>query len=120
MRDGSSAEIAVVGNEGIVGFALFMGGQMRYTQALIANKLGVRREGVTEAAGRLQASGLIEYSRGKITGLDRPGVEKRVCECNEVVKREIDRLFPSGKFLRDDAYRVVPHKCDEWSGYADH
>ncbi len=177
MRDGSSAEIAVVGNDGIVGFALFMGGQsspsrgvvqnagqgfrmkasalkaefelggalqhilLRYTQALItqmaqtavcnrhhtveqqlcrwlllsrdrlptneltmtqaliANMLGVRREGVTEAAGRLQEAGLIQYSRGKIAVLDRPGLEKRVCECYEVVKRETDRLFPSGKFL---------------------
>ncbi len=69
------------------------------TQELIANMLGVRREGVTEAAGRLQASGLIEYTRGRITVLDRPGLEKRVCECYEVVKRETDRLFPSGKFL---------------------
>ena len=69
------------------------------TQELIANMLGVRREGVTEAAGRLQASGLIEYSRGKITVLDRPALEKHVCECYEVVKRETDRLFPRGKFL---------------------
>jgi len=177
MQDGSSAEIAVVGHEGVVGIALFMGGEttpsravvqsagygyrlranilksefgqggelqhllLRYTQALItqmaqtavcnrhhtveqqlcrwlllsldrlptneltmtqaliANMLGVRREGVTEAAGRLQASGLIEYSRGKITVLDRPGLEQRVCECYEVVKRETDRLFPRGKFL---------------------
>jgi len=177
MQDGTSAEIAVVGNEGIVGFALFMGGQsspsrgvvqnagqahrlkasnlkaeferggalqhilLRYTQALItqmsqtavcnrlhsveqqlcrwlllsldrlpsnelimtqaliANMLGVRRAGVTEAAGKLQADGLITYSRGRITVLDRPRLEKRVCECYSVVKRESDRLFPSGKFL---------------------
>ena len=171
MEDGSSAEIAVVGNEGLVGISLFMGGEttpsravvqsagyayrlkapylkdeferggplqhllLRYTQALItqmaqtavcnrhhaveqqlcrwlllsldrlhsnelimtqeliANMLGVRREGVTEAAGRLQAAGLIHYSRGKITVLDRPGLEARVCECYAVVKRESDRLL---------------------------
>jgi CRP-like cAMP-binding protein len=171
MRDGSSAEIAVVGNEGVVGIALFMGGEttpsravvqsagsayrlkgsilkreferggplqyilLRYTQALItqmaqtavcnrhhtveqqlcrwlllsldrlptneltmtqeliANMLGVRREGVTEAAGKLQAAGLIEYSRGKITVLDRPKLEARVCECYLVVKQESDRLL---------------------------
>jgi len=171
MRDGSSAEIAVVGNEGVVGIALFMGGEstpsravvqsaghayrlkedllkaeferggpvqyllLRYTQALItqmaqtavcnrhhtveqqlcrwlllsldrlpsneltmtqtliANMLGVRREGVTEAAGKLQAEGLIQYSRGKIVVLDRPRLETRVCECYAVVKRETDRLL---------------------------
>ena len=63
------------------------------TQKLIANMLGVRREGVTEAAGKLQAAGLIEYSRGKITVLDRPKLETRVCECYAVVKRETDRLL---------------------------
>jgi CRP-like cAMP-binding protein len=172
MRDGSPAEIAVVGNEGLVGIALFMGGEstpsravvqsagygyglrasvlktefgqggelqhllLRYTQALItqmtqtavcnrhhtldqqlcrwlllsldrltsneltmtqeliANMLGVRREGVTEAAGKLQAEGLIRYCRGKITVLDRPKLEARVCECYAVVKREYDRLLP--------------------------
>jgi CRP-like cAMP-binding protein len=171
MEDGSSAEIAVVGNEGLVGISLFMGGEsttsravvqsagfayrlrasqlkeeferggplqhllLRYTQALItqmaqtavcnrhhaieqqlcrwlllsldrlsgndlimtqeliANMLGVRREGVTEAAGRLQADGLIHYSRGKITVLDRPRLEDKVCECYAVVKREYDRLL---------------------------
>jgi CRP-like cAMP-binding protein len=171
MEDGSSAEIAVVGSEGVVGIALFMGGEttpsravvqsagyayrleamllkkeferggplqyllLRYTQALItqmaqtavcnrhhsveqqlcrwlllsldrlpsneltmtqeliANMLGVRREGVTEAAGKLQAAGLIQYSRGKITVLDRPRLEARVCECYAVVKRESDRLL---------------------------
>jgi CRP-like cAMP-binding protein len=173
MGDGSSAEIAVVGNEGVVGIALFMGGEstpsravvqsaghgyrlrapvlkaeferggalqhllLRYTQALItqmaqtavcnrhhavdqqlcrwlllsldrlhsdelvmtqeliANMLGVRREGVTEAAGKLQADGLIHYSRGRITVLDRPKLEARVCECYAVVKREYDRLIPA-------------------------
>ena len=172
MEDGASAEIAVVGNEGVVGIALFMGGEttpsravvqsagyayrlkasllkaeferggplqyflLRYTQALItqmaqtavcnrhhaveqqlcrwlllsldrlpsneltmtqeliANMLGVRREGVTEAAGRLQAAGLIHYSRGRITVLDRPKLEGRVCECYAVVKQESDRLLP--------------------------
>jgi CRP-like cAMP-binding protein len=171
MQDGASAEIAVVGDEGVVGVALFMGGEstpsravvqsagsafrlkanllkteferggalqyllLRYTQTLItqmaqtavcnrhhaveqqlcrwlllsldrlpsneltmtqkliANMLGVRREGVTEAAGKLQTAGLIEYSRGKIVVLDRPGLEARVCECYAVVKRESDRLL---------------------------
>lgn len=171
MKDGASAEIAVVGDEGMVGIALFMGGDttpsralvqsagqafqlngqslkkeferhsglqlllLRYTQALItqmsqtavcnrhhsveqqlcrwlllsldrlatneltmtqeliANMLGVRREGVTEAAGKLQAKGLISYSRGRITVLDRPGLEALVCECYAVVKKEYDRLL---------------------------
>lgn len=171
LEDGSSAEIAIVGNEGLLGIALFMGGEttpsravvqsagwgyrlkahlmqtefkrsgpvmhllLRYTQALItqmtqtavcnrhhsieqqlcrwlllsldrlssdsltmtqdliANMLGVRREGVTEAAGKLQRAGYIRYSRGHITVLDRPGLEKRVCECYEVVKIEFDRLL---------------------------
>jgi CRP-like cAMP-binding protein len=172
MKDGASAEIAIVGNEGIVGIALFMGGEttpsravvqsaghayrlsskrlkqefeqggalqhllLRYTQALItqmaqtavcnrhhsveqqlcrwlllsvdrlptneltmtqeliANMLGVRREEVTEAAGKLQDAGLINYSRGRITIVDRPKLEKRVCECYAVVKKEFDRLLP--------------------------
>jgi len=64
------------------------------TQDLIADMLGVRREGVTEAAGKLQAAGLISYSRGKITILDRPGLEARVCECYEVVRKEFLRLLP--------------------------
>ncbi|MBK8738888.1 MAG: Crp/Fnr family transcriptional regulator [Betaproteobacteria bacterium] len=171
-ENGASAEIAIAGNEGLVGVALFMGGEstpsravvqsagggfrlkagvlkrefarggalqhlaLRYTQALItqmsqtavcnrhhtvdqqlcrwlllsrdrlandqlkmtqeliANMLGVRREGVTEAAGNLQAAGLIHYSRGNITILNRAGLEKRVCECYGVVKREFDRLLP--------------------------
>ena len=172
MEDGASAEIAVVGNEGLVGVSLFMGGEttpsravvqsaghayrlkgqllkdefyragpmqrllLRYTQALltrmaqtavcnrhhsldqqfcrwlllsldrlssnelvmtqelIANMLGVRREGVTEAAGNVQRAGLIEYGRGRITVLDRPGLEARSCECYAVVKKEFDRLLP--------------------------
>ena len=68
--------------------------ELLMTQELIANMLGVRREGVTEAAGKLQAAGVIYYSRGKITVLDRPKLEQRVCECYCVVKREFDRLLP--------------------------
>jgi hypothetical protein len=64
------------------------------TQDLIANMLGVRREGVTDAAGKLQAAGLIRYSRGHINVIDRPGLEERCCECYGVVKREYDRLLP--------------------------
>jgi CRP-like cAMP-binding protein len=172
MENGASAEIAVVGNEGIVGISLFMGGEstpsravvqsagqgfrlkaqsikdefnrggpvmhllLRYTQALItqmaqtaacnrhhsldqqlcrwlllsldrlqgsdlvmtqeliANMLGVRREGVTEGALKLQKLGLIRYARGRITVLDRPGLEQRTCECYAVVKKEYDRLLP--------------------------
>ena len=66
------------------------------TQELIANMLGVRREGVTEAAGSLQKAGLIKYSRGRITVLDRAGLETRTCECYAVVKKEFDRLLPAG------------------------
>jgi len=172
LENGTSAEIAVVGNDGVVGIPLFMGGEtttsravvqsagegyslaagmlkqqfdrggalrymlLRYTQALItqmaqtavcnrhhtvdqqfcrwlllsldrlasdelvmtqeliADMLGVRRGGVTEAAGRLQASGVIRYRRGRITVLDRPKLEARVCECYEVVRREAERLSP--------------------------
>jgi CRP-like cAMP-binding protein len=171
LKDGASAEIAVVGNEGAIGVALFMGGQtttnravvqsagsayqmtgallkeeferhgellhilLRYTQALItqmaqtavcnrhhsvdqqlcrwlllsldrlssdklimtqeliANMLGVRREGVTEAAGKLQKLGVIRYRRGEITVLDRPRLEQLCCECYGVVKTESDRLL---------------------------
>ncbi|WP_213958986.1 MULTISPECIES: Crp/Fnr family transcriptional regulator [unclassified Variovorax] len=173
MESGASAEIAVVGNEGIVGISLFMGGEstpsravvqsaghgfrlkanlmkkefnragpvlhllLRYTQALItqmaqtaacnrhhsldqqlcrwlllsldrlqgsdlvmtqeliANMLGVRREGVTEGALKLQQAGLIRYARGHISVLDRAGLEKRTCECYAVVKSEYDRLLPA-------------------------
>jgi CRP-like cAMP-binding protein len=172
LENGSSAEIAIVGNEGIVGISLFMGGNstpsrtvvqsagrglrlkaeiledefnqtgpvqhllLRYTQALItqmaqtavcnrhhsldqqlcrwlllsldrlrgdelimtqeliANMLGVRREGVTEAASKLQRAGLIRYARGRLTVVDRIGLEKRTCECYVVVKKEYDRLLP--------------------------
>jgi CRP-like cAMP-binding protein len=171
MADGASAETALVGNDGVIGISLFMGGEstpsravvqsagyayrleggllkmefiragamqhllLRYTQALltqmaqtavcnrhhsldqqlcrwlllsldrlpsnelvmtqelIANMLGVRREGVTEAAKKLQEAGLIQYSRGRITILDRLGIEARTCECYAVVKRESDRLL---------------------------
>jgi CRP-like cAMP-binding protein len=173
MDDGATTEIAIVGNEGIVGVSLFMGGEsttsravvqsagmgyrlkasqmmeefnragpvlnllLRYTQALItqmaqtavcnrhhsldqqlcrwlllsldrlrsnelvvtqeliANMLGVRREGVTEAAGRLHAAGLITYRRGHITVLDRAQLERRSCECYRVVRKEYDRLLPA-------------------------
>jgi CRP-like cAMP-binding protein len=172
MEDGASAEIAVTGNEGLVGISLFMGGgstpsrgvvqsagqgfrirsafiseaferssavmhlllrytqalitqmsqtavcnrhhsldqqlcrwlllsldrlqgnELRMTQELIANMLGVRREGVTESALRLQAAGLIRYARGHIAVLDRAGLEARTCECYSVVKKEYDRLLP--------------------------
>ena len=70
------------------------GNELRMTQELIANMLGVRREGVTEAAGKLQADGLIEYRRGNITVLDRARLEERACECYAVVKKEYDRLLP--------------------------
>ena len=171
LRDGGSSEIAGVGHEGMLGIALFMGGEttpsravvqtgghgyrlkakilleefnragtvlrllLRYTQALItqmsqtsvcnrhhsveqqlcrwllltldrlpsneltmtqeliANMLGVRREGVTEAAGRLQSQGLIRYRRGHITVVDRAGLERHVCECYAVVKKEFARLL---------------------------
>ena len=174
LEDGASAEIAVVGFEGVVGISIFMGGgstpsravvqsaglgyrlradviktefdragpvmhlllryiqalitqmaqtavcnrhhsldqqlcrwlllsldrlqskQLVMTQELIANMLGVRREGVTEAALKLQKAGLISYARGHINVLDRPGLEKRTCECYEVVKKEYSRLLPSG------------------------
>ncbi|MBD8527433.1 Crp/Fnr family transcriptional regulator [Pseudomarimonas arenosa] len=184
MENGSSAEISVVGNEGLVGVALFMGGEstssravvqsegsayrlpgqrlkdefnrhgellvlmLRYTQALItqmaqtavcnrhhsidqqlcrwlllsldrlpsnhltmtqeliANMLGVRREGVTEAAGKLQKLGVIEYSRGHITVLDRPRLEKLSCECYAVVKKETDRLLPQ-PIVQPSAHRAI-------------
>ncbi|MGO4394334.1 Crp/Fnr family transcriptional regulator [Variovorax sp. M-6] len=70
------------------------GNELTMTQELIANMLGVRREGVTEAAGKLQKLNLIKYSRGHITVVDRPGLERHVCECYAVVKRETDRLLP--------------------------
>jgi CRP-like cAMP-binding protein len=71
------------------------GNDLMMTQELIANMLGVRREGVTEAAGVLQKAGLISYQRGHINVTDRPGLERRSCECYGVVKREYDRLLPA-------------------------
>ena len=76
------------------------------TQELIANMLGVRREGVTEAARRLQQAGLIQYTRGHITVLDRPALEAWVCECYEVVQRESNRLLPLG--AKTAKPRVIP------------
>jgi CRP-like cAMP-binding protein len=70
------------------------GNELIMTQELIANMLGVRREGVTEAALKLQRAGLIQYARGHIQVLDRPGLESRCCECYAVVKNEYDRLLP--------------------------
>jgi CRP-like cAMP-binding protein len=72
-----------------------VGNELVMTQELMANMLGVRREGVTEAAGNLQDAGLIKYSRGRIIVLDRPGLETRTCECYAVVKKEFDRLLPT-------------------------
>ena len=192
MEDGASAEIAVVGNEGVLGISLFMGGEttpgravvqsaghgyrlasqvlkqefnragalmrllLRYTQALItqmsqtavcnrhhaleqqlsrwlllsldrldgmelamtqeliANMLGVRREGVTEAAGKLQRDGLIKYSRGHITVLDRTGLERTACECYAVVRKEFDRLLsdnPAGARGARPALRYQAGRC---------
>ena len=71
------------------------GDRLVMTQELISNMLGVRREGVTEAALKLQVAGVIRYSRGRITVIDRPALEKLSCECYAVVKREYDRLLPS-------------------------
>jgi len=71
------------------------GNELVMTQELIANMLGVRREGVTEAALKLQKEGLIKYKRGRINVLDRPALEHRVCECYAVVKKEYDRLLPA-------------------------
>ena len=70
------------------------GNELVMTQELIANMLGVRREGVTEGALKLQKAGLISYARGRIKVLDRAGLEQRSCECYEVVKKEYDRLLP--------------------------
>ena len=71
------------------------GDELVMTQELIANMLGVRREGVTEGAMKLQKAGLIRYARGHITVLDRPGLEQRTCECYAVVKKEYERLLPA-------------------------
>ena len=71
------------------------GSELTTTHEQIANLLGVRREGVTEAASRLQQAGLIRYSRGRVEVIDRPGLERRCCECYAVVKKEYDRLLPA-------------------------
>ena len=84
------------------------GNELTMTQELIANMLGVRREGVTEAASRLQADGLIRYTRGHITVLNRPGLEQRGCECYAVVKKEIDRLLPY------EVTGIRPHSANQF------
>jgi CRP-like cAMP-binding protein len=78
------------------------GDQVVMTQELIANMLGVRREGVTEAASKLQRDGLIRYSRGRITVIDRPALEERSCECYAVVRKEYDRLLPQASLAPRD------------------
>ncbi len=92
MEDGASAEIAIVDHE--LSLDRLRGNELVMTQELIANMLGVRREGVTEGALKLQEAGLIRYSRGRITVLDRADLERATCECYAVVKREFDRLLP--------------------------
>ena len=82
------------------------GNQLNMTQELIANMLGVRREGVTEAAGKLQKQGVIEYRRGRIQVLDRPKLEKLSCECYAVVKREADRLLPYEPAVQGETMNV--------------
>jgi Mn-dependent DtxR family transcriptional regulator len=72
------------------------GDELVMTQELIADMLGVRRQSVTEAASKLQADGLIRYARGRITALDRLGLEQRACECYTVVKKEYERLLSNG------------------------
>lgn len=89
-------------------------GEIWMTQVLIANMLGVRREGITEAAGKLQAHGLIRYSRGHITVFDRVGLEARACECYKVVKQEYDRLLPRARSPQRDSRLMFsnPHTDD--------
>jgi len=99
MENGAAAEIAVVGDQQLCRWLLLSldrldGSDLVMTQELIANMLGVRREGVTEAATKLQQDGLIRYARGHIRILDRVGLEKRTCECYAVVRREYERLLP--------------------------
>jgi hypothetical protein len=83
---------------------------LKMTQELIANMLGVRREGVTEAAGDLQRAGLIRYNRGHIDVLDRPGLENAVCECYAVVKAEFSRLLAD--IPRGDAFVIIGQSVD--------
>jgi hypothetical protein len=82
------------------------GNELNITQELISNMLGVRRESVTEVAGKLQRAGLIDYGRGHITVLDRPGLEDRVCECYQVVKTEFDRLLPGGSHRQHRTFEL--------------
>lgn len=96
---------------------------LRYTQALmtqelISHQLGVRREGVTEAAHKLQAAGLIRYSRGHISVLDRQGLEHRTCECHAVVKKEYDRLRPGNAAAQPGniGLRALPTRAREGPG----
>jgi Crp-like helix-turn-helix domain len=84
---------------------------LNMTQELIANMLGVRREGVTEAAGNLQRAKLIRYNRGHINVIDRPGLEAAVCECYAVVKAEFDRLLSD--IPRGDSFLVVGRSSGE-------
>jgi hypothetical protein len=91
--------------------------ELTMTQELIANMLGVRREGVTEAAGRLQTRGLIHYSRGRITVVDRPGLEAEVCECYAVVKNEYDRLLPSKQSVASILKRAASRRSPIKSKY---
>ena len=95
----------------LVSLDLLPGNQLNMTQELIANMLGVRREAVTEAAGKLQAEGLIEYSRGHITVLDRPGLEARTCECYAAVKSEYDRIFLL-QSNAEDTFRPRPNPAN--------
>jgi CRP-like cAMP-binding protein len=81
----------------LLSFDRLSSNELIMTQELIANMLGVRRESVTEAAGNVQRAGLVEYHRGHITVLDRPGLEARTCECYAVVKKEYDRLLPEAR-----------------------
>jgi CRP-like cAMP-binding protein len=86
------------------------GNELSMTQELIASMLGVRRESITEAAGRLQKAGLIHYSRGHIAVLDRPRLETEACECYAVVKREYDRLLPSENAIGNaDVHAIEVH-----------
>jgi CRP-like cAMP-binding protein len=89
----------------LMSFDRLSGNELRMTQDLIANMLGVRREGVTEAAGRLQAAGIIRYGRGRISLFDRAKLEARSCECYAVVRQEFDRLLPD---LRQRSQRTEP------------
>ena len=97
----------------LLSFDRLSSNKLSMTQELIANLFGVRCEGVTEAAGKLQRAGLIHYTRGSIEVLDRPGLERAVCECYGVVKREVDRLLadiPRIDQIQSDktGYRTIP------------